>query len=146
MFTVVVEFFVYFTPRIYISYVDDGIRLKTLVELLKLSCEVTLSKNPVGSLTMPGKAAVLVKLVQSADDKAPRAAADAVGILKVCVATLETILKSVPAVPVAKNCVEVVRPFNEFIKPKELVFTHVPAAVPSDCHTWPAVPVEVIKY
>jgi hypothetical protein len=45
---------------------------------------------------------LLLKVVQSADVKAPRFVADADGRLKVCVSVALEILKFVPALPVAK--------------------------------------------
>ena len=60
---------------------------------------------------------LLLNIVKSVEFSAPRLAALAVGILKVCVALTEPMLKSVPAVPVANVCIEVVKPLRVLIEP-----------------------------
>ena len=56
-----------------------------------------------------------LKVLQSAEDKAPLLTAEAVGKLKVCTEPNEAIVKSVPDVPVANVCNELVKPFSEVI-------------------------------
>src|SRR5260221_1823976 len=55
---------------------------------------------------------LLLKVVQSADVNNPRLDPEEFGKLKVWVAVAETILKSLPLVPVANACVEAVRPLR----------------------------------
>ena len=55
---------------------------------------------------------LLLKVVQSAELKAPLFAAEAVGKLKVCVEVAEEIPKSVPLEPTARYCTWEVKPFN----------------------------------
>ena len=62
-------------------------------------------KTPLNVLS-PAKVCVEVEIN-------PLAVADASGKLKVCVLPLEVIPTSVPVVPIAKNCVDVARPFSE---------------------------------
>jgi hypothetical protein len=47
----------------------------------------------------------------------PRAVAEASGMLKVCVDPVESILKLVPAVPIANVCTPTERPFNVEMPP-----------------------------
>jgi hypothetical protein len=65
--------------------------------------------EPVNVLS-PAKVWVVV-------DMKPRAVADASGMLNVCVPAEETMLKSVPVVPIANSCTVSERPFNESIPP-----------------------------
>lgn len=56
-----------------------------------------------------------MKLLQSKEVKAPLLTAEAFGKLKVCKDPAETILKLLPAFPIANVWIEVVKPFNEVI-------------------------------
>ena len=64
-----------------------------------------------------------MKVVQSAELKAPLFVADAVGKLNVCVFTAEAILKSVPPAPVAKYCTCSVNPFKAVNPVENVVIT-----------------------
>ena len=75
---------------------------------------------------------LLLNEVQSADVSNPLAEAEALGRLKVWVMPAETILKSVPAVPVANNCVVELRPFKE-VMPETPPDTQERLPLPSFC-------------
>ena len=72
--------------------------------------ETVVTAAGVVAVTVP---ILLLKIAQSAEDKAPLLEADAVGKLKVCILPVELMLKSVPAVPVEIVCTEFVNPFKE---------------------------------
>ena len=74
--------------------------------------EVVVTAAGVVAVTAP---ILLLNVVQSAEDNAPLLVADALGKLKVCVLPAEVILKSVPVVPVAIVCTELVNPLREVI-------------------------------
>lgn len=72
--------------------------------------DVVLTAAGMVAVTVP---ILLLNVVQSDAVNAPLPEADADGILNVCAEAEETILKSVPVVPVANICVELVNPFND---------------------------------
>ena len=92
----------------------------TLVVPLKY---VTCPLVPVPVTGLVKAFCLLLKVVQSALDKAPLLVALAVGRLKVCVAVELAMLKSVPLVPVAKNCTCLVKLFNEVNPLEKVVIT-----------------------
>ena len=64
-----------------------------------------------------------LNVLQSVELNLPVFAAEATGRLKVCVAVVLEILKSVPLVPVAKYCTCAVNPFNAVIPVEKVVIT-----------------------
>ena len=106
--------------------------LKVDVELLPLTLmkpakldvavEVAVIKPNVGDELA---SALLLNVVQSAGERRPRAAAEAVGNWKVWVEFEETMAKSVPADEVAKVCEALVKPLSEVMRFKNAVFQSV---------------------
>ena len=74
--------------------------------------DVVVTAAGVVAVTVP---ILLLNMVQSDAVNAPLPVADADGILNVCTVTEDAILKSVPVMPVAKVCVELLSPFNDVI-------------------------------
>ena len=72
--------------------------------------EAVVTAAGVVAVTVP---VLLLNVVQSAADNAPRLVADADGKLNVCTVPAAIILKSDPFVPVANVCAALVNPFNE---------------------------------
>ena len=83
-------------------------------------------------------ATLLLNVVQSADDSAPRFDPDAVGKLNVCVAVAEFIAKSVPAVPTANVCGSAVNVFSVVMPPP--ASTAHAGKPPTIFRTYPFVP------
>jgi hypothetical protein len=87
--------------------------LKFVVEALRILASVIVVVASVVvavNVFSPAKVCVVV-------DTRPRAAAPASGMLKVCVAVFETMLKSVPAIPTANVCEDAVSPLSEVSPP-----------------------------
>lgn len=74
--------------------------------------DVVVTAAGVVAVTVP---ILLLNMVQSDAVNAPLPVADADGILNVCTVPEDAILKSVPVMPVAKVCVELLSPFNDVI-------------------------------
>ncbi len=93
---------------------------KVIVPLVVIGVEpiVTplVAEDKPTEVTVPRLEVLLLKVVQSAELKAPRFVALAVGKLNVWVSVTLEIAKSVPLVPTAKNWTWFVNPFNA-VKP-----------------------------